>query len=207
MSKKIKRYNQFVKEDLENEIEDNVEEIENEEPVGDFYDDTYRGGKSSTTFDFEDEDDDFEDDDLSIRDEDDIINDEDDEFQRDDEDEWENREDDDLNNEPTEEEEEEEEQGIDYVERLKELADALGTTAVNGKIEYEGKTIIYPSETNMYHVDKKKFKTVDEVLAYLGKGENTELDELEDTTEDDEISNEYNVGESKSYKNRYSKKK
>ena len=37
----------------------------------------------------------------------------------------------------------------------------------DGKVRYEGKEIIFPSETEMYHVDRKKFETIEEVLNYL----------------------------------------
>lgn len=81
-------------------------------------------------------------------------------------------------------EEEEEEEGSDiYNKRLKEVADELGTEVTNGKVIYDGKEIIFPSETEMYHVDRKKFKTSQEVINYLKGSERTT--------------------ESKSYKSRY----
>lgn len=99
-----------------------------------------------------------------------------------------------FNNEPENYEEFEEEGEDLYASKLKELADKLGTEAVNGKIEFEGKTIIFPSETEMYHVDKKKFKTSDEVVDYLQGSENK-------MKEPKELQQE--VIESKSYKNRF----
>jgi hypothetical protein len=67
-------------------------------------------------------------------------------------------------------EEEEEEEGADvYKQKLKDLADKLGVEIQNNKIEYEGKIIIFPSETEKFHVDKKKFNTIEEVLNYLKK--------------------------------------
>lgn len=63
--------------------------------------------------------------------------------------------------------EEEEEEGDIYYRKLKELADALGSKVEDGKVRYEGKEIIFPSETEMYHVDRKKFETIEEVLNYL----------------------------------------
>lgn len=78
-----------------------------------------------------------------------------------------------LDNLPTEdidiEEEEEEEAGDIYVNRLQEVAELLGAQVEGGKVNFEGKEIIFPSETEMYHVDKKKFKTAQEVVDYLKK--------------------------------------
>jgi hypothetical protein len=81
------------------------------------------------------------------------------------------------------EEEEEEEAGDIYQKRLQEVADLLGVEVIDNKVIFNNEEIIFPSETEMYHVGKKKFKTADEVVKYL-QGE-------EVTTE------------SKSYKNRY----
>lgn len=70
------------------------------------------------------------------------------------------------------EEEGEEEESGEYrgdVE-MRELADMLGAELVNNQIEYEGKKINYFSETEMFHVDKKKFKTKEEVIDYLEGG-------------------------------------
>jgi len=63
-------------------------------------------------------------------------------------------------------EEEEEDRDI-YSLKLKELGEKLGVEIEDGKLNYEGKVIIYPSETEMYHVNKRKFKTSEEVVAYL----------------------------------------
>lgn len=54
-----------------------------------------------------------------------------------------------------------------YQDKLEELAIALDTNVVDNKIEYDGKEIIFPSETAMYHVDGKKFKESQEVVEYL----------------------------------------
>lgn len=76
-----------------------------------------------------------------------------------------------LDNLPAEdiEEEEEEEAGDIYANRLQEVAELLGAQVEGGKVNFEGKEIIFPSETEMYHVDKKKFKTAQEVVDYLKK--------------------------------------
>jgi len=69
-----------------------------------------------------------------------------------------------------EEEEQPEEEGDIYQSRLQELANNLGVEVEDGKIMYNGKKIIFPSETEMYHVDNKKFKTSQEVISYLEGG-------------------------------------
>jgi hypothetical protein len=56
-----------------------------------------------------------------------------------------------------------------YKNKLEELAKKLGAKVADYKIVYNGKTIIFPSETEMYHVDRKKFETADEVVEYLQK--------------------------------------
>jgi hypothetical protein len=60
---------------------------------------------------------------------------------------------------------EEEEGG--YSNGLYELADILGAKVENNEILYKNYRIIYPSETEMFHVGNKKFKTMEDVLEYL----------------------------------------
>ena len=106
--------------------------------------------------------------------------------------------------------EEEEEGGDIYTAKLQELADMLGVEFDGNAVEYDGHKIIYPSETEMYHVDKKKFKTAEEVVDYL-KASTPEAkpelpsDELSDIDEE-----EFERGdvafESKSYKHTRLKK-
>lgn len=76
-----------------------------------------------------------------------------------------------LDNMEVQEEEEEEEEGINiYLDKMLELADMLGVQVDDmNKISYEGKEIIFPSETEMFHVDRKKFKSAKEVVDYLKK--------------------------------------
>lgn len=50
---------------------------------------------------------------------------------------------------------------------LKELADALNSEVVDNCVEYNGKKICFFSETEKFHVDKKKFDTVEDVVRYL----------------------------------------
>ena len=65
-----------------------------------------------------------------------------------------------------------EEEGGEYmgVQMLQNLADSLGTEVVDNSVEYNGKKVNFYSETEMFHVDKKKFKTVEEVVDYLEGG-------------------------------------
>lgn len=88
----------------------------------------------------------------------------------------------------------EEEAGDIYTNKLNELAEKLGTEVVDSKIEYNGQSIIFPSETEMYHVGKKKFKTADEVVDFL-EGSQNKTQELPESEEE--------ISESKSYKNRF----
>ena len=52
---------------------------------------------------------------------------------------------------------------------LNELAEKLGVEVIDNHVEYNGKIINFYSETEMFHVDKKRFKTVEEVVDYLTK--------------------------------------
>jgi hypothetical protein len=99
-----------------------------------------------------------------------------------------------LNPEGEEYFEEEEEAGDFYNNKLKEVADLIDVEVIDGKVEFEGREIIFPSETEMYHIDKKKFKTAQEVADYLNtsnKVPNTK--------------SELELQESKSYRNRFRK--
>jgi hypothetical protein len=93
--------------------------------------------------------------------------------------------------------EEEEEAGDFYNKKIKELAKMLNVEAEDRKVEFEGKEIIFPSETEMYHVDKKKFKTAKEVVDYLNSMNKNKIPKFEEELE---------LQESKSYKNRFRKK-
>ncbi len=99
-------------------------------------------------------------------------------------------------------EEETEEEGGEYNGQrlMKELAGKLNTEVnTDGSVTYEDKKINFYSETEMFHVDKKKFKTVDEVVRYLNIEENVENSVISDERKSEgpwaqEL-------ESKSYKN------
>ena len=103
-----------------------------------------------------------------------------------------------------EEEEQMEEEGGDlYQRKLQELANILGTEVEDGKLMYDGKKIIFPSETEMYHVGNKKFKTADEVVNFLEGGSN-EIKADEPAVEPEmnlEEEPELELQESKSYRN------
>jgi hypothetical protein len=91
----------------------------------------------------------------------------------------------------------EEEQEDFYSGKLKELAVALGLdvdAVQNNRLEFEGKEIIFPSETEKFHVDRKKFDTVDQVISYLEGGDTPKAPKLED---EDRIDPEF---EAKSYR-------
>jgi hypothetical protein len=57
---------------------------------------------------------------------------------------------------------------------LNELADKLGVEVVDGAIDYNGTKINFFSETEKFHIGKKKFATVDEVVSFIEK-ENTQV--------------------------------
>jgi hypothetical protein len=90
-----------------------------------------------------------------------------------------------------------------YIAKLKELAVALklGEDVVqNNRIilkknpEDKGKEITFPSETGKFHVDRKKFDTVEQVVDYLNGGTTPNAPKLED---EDRIDPEF---EAKSYR-------
>jgi len=72
----------------------------------------------------------------------------------------------------------EEEDSYIGTKMLNELARKLGTEVVDGSINYEGNKINFFSETEKFHIGKKKFATVEEVLAFLEK-ENPKIDKEE----------------------------
>ena len=100
--------------------------------------------------------------------------------------------------------EEEEEGGYIGQKMMAELANKLGTEVVDGAIEYNGQKINFYSETEMFHIGKKKFKTPDEVVAYLemngDEGEHKHEPSKEDMDELMAAHDEEEKFESKSYK-------
>ena len=113
-------------------------------------------------------------------------------------------------------EQEEEEGGDKYKKIITDLAAQLGTeVSEDGTIDYNGQKINFYSETDMFHVGKKKFKTADEVVSYLEDSKPSEeveiekdhspskedMDELMNAHDDDDfIKEEEEKFESKSYK-------
>ena len=88
-----------------------------------------------------------------------------------------------LIDEPEESYEEEESGEYEGTTKLKKLAETLGAELTNNEINYEGHKINWFSETEAFHVDRKKFETIEEVLEYLQgdhghkhKVENSELE-------------------------------
>jgi hypothetical protein len=107
---------------------------------------------------------------------------------------------------------EEEEEGVDlYTNKLQELADLLGVEVENGYVVYNGKKIMFPSETEKYQIEgvKKGFTTAQEVLNELEKSVSNSAQSLRvketeqelTSLEDDEMEEEIEKMESKSYKN------
>ncbi len=55
------------------------------------------------------------------------------------------------------------------VKLMKDLSDKLDTPVQDNKIIYDGNVINFYSETERFHIGKKKFETPDEVVDYLTK--------------------------------------
>ena len=112
------------------------------------------------------------------------------------------------------EEEEEEEEGGEYIGKkmMNNLASELGTEiGEDGSINYNGKKINFYSETEKFHVDRKKFDTVEDVINYVSESDKMTPEEEESMTGEregerkaglDDIDDEFEdeAFESKSYK-------
>jgi hypothetical protein len=72
-------------------------------------------------------------------------------------------------NEPEMEMSGEEEEAGDYHGSIgmKKIAKALGGELQGNEIMHDGHKINFFSETEMYHVDRKKFKTPEEVIGFM----------------------------------------
>ena len=119
-----------------------------------------------------------------------------------------------------EEEEVEQEGGDVYSDNLNTLSKLLpGSTVSNNSVTYkvaEGtpeKTILFPSETfndktgkGIFHVDKKKFDKVEDVVNYVLGESPVNIDEEPIGIDEDEYGDNYGKFESKSYKNTRLKK-
>ena len=122
--------------------------------------------------------------------------------------------------------EEGEEEGGEYIGKkmMDDLSKELGTEiGTDGSINYNGKKINFYSETEKFHVDKKKFDTVEDVVNYLEgsneepkmtpEEENEMTSEIEgerktglDDIDEDELEDDDVAFESKSYKHTRLKK-
>lgn len=80
----------------------------------------------------------------------------------------------------------EEEDEYSGTKQLKELSNALGVEVIDNSISYQGKKINFYSETEKFHIGNKKFKTVDEVLDYLGVNKNSPTNVIEEEEEEEE---------------------
>jgi hypothetical protein len=100
--------------------------------------------------------------------------------------------------------EQEEEEGGEYIGKkmMNGLSSELGTEIdEDGSINYNGKKINFYSETEKFHVDKKKFDTVEDVVNYVGGEIPVNIDEEPIGIDEDEYGDNYGKFESKSYKN------
>lgn len=158
MMRKLKRYEDFIKESEE----------------------TFKTPETSEFDDEQFDEVDFEDDidsDMQIDAEDSIIDDDDDVSELRDEIE------DDIENDEIEEEEGE----YIGTKLLNELAEKLGVEVVDNKIEYNGMEINFYSEDEKFHIGREKFETVDEVLEFLTSGEMVTGSEESDIVADNEM--------------------
>ena len=94
--------------------------------------------------------------------------------------------------------EEGEEEGGEYIGKkmMNDLSRELGTDIDDdGSINYNGKKVNFYSETEKFHVDKKKFDTVEDVLNYLeGSNEEPKMTPEEENEMTGEIEGERKVG-------------
>ena len=101
-----------------------------------------------------------------------------------------------------------------YSDNLMALSELLpGSTISNNSVVYKGKTILFPSETfdtekgeGIFHVDKKKFDKVEDVVNYVLGESPANIDEEPIGVDEDEYGDNYGKFESKSYKNTRLKK-
>ena len=108
-----------------------------------------------------------------------------------------------------------EQEGVDvYSDNLNTLSKLLpGSTVSNNSVTYKEKTILFPSETfndetgkGIFHVDKKKFDKVEDVVNYVLGESPVNIDEEPIGIDEDEYGDNYGKFESKSYKNTRLKK-
>jgi len=135
----IKKYNQFIKENIQN-IQDQ-EEVLSDEDLDTLHDEMSEDELIDNEYSNSENDEDIEDSGEEL-----------------------------VGNPEGSMEEEMEEEGGAYKGQLMmhELSDELGCpVGADGAIVCKGKKINFFSETEMFHVDRKKFKTIEEVVDYV----------------------------------------
>ncbi len=190
---KLKKFNQFIKEDLDPiDLDSKVDEV-GYDSVDDFKKELGEEELGEEDFDHTDDDDEefstereeeFEETPEDIVRE---IGEDDEEYDDDDDD-------DDF-------EVEEEEEGHEYKGNLlmQQLADALGEEVVNNQINYNGQKINYYSETEKFHIGREKFETIEEIMDFL----KPQTDVAEETPEFIRGEELEGVGESRKYIKRF----
>lgn len=106
-----------------------------------------------------------------------------------------------------------EEEGSEYVgqKMMQDLSDELDVNIdTDGSITYDGRKINFYSETEMFHIGKQKFETVDDVVSFLHNEDSNDVDdkvkEIQDdrallnNEEDQDETKDEEAFESKSYK-------
>lgn len=149
---KLKRFINFINEDLKPEEFERDMEMDEFDSPEDLKKELGEEDLREDDFDFEDDDHDLEEEDFEV-----------------DNDDYEEGLERDLVGSAEEEEESVPEEGSEYegTKKMNQLAEMLGTEVVENKIEYQGKTINFFSETNKFHIGKEKFETPQEVVEYL----------------------------------------
>lgn len=151
----IKRYNQFVNDRINENVENEETMDFNKDPIDDFND---------QTGDFDNVDNpinDFNDGDYV-----DDFNDDVDDFSS------------------GEEEEDDDDEEYTGTLKMEQLADELGVDMrEDGSINYNGVEIHFYSEDEKFHIDKMVFTTVEEVINYLENGELQNNSDLESETQ------------------------
>lgn len=181
---KLKKFKQFINEDLDpadvEELQDTEVELDGGyDTVDDFKKEFGDDELDEEDFDHDDSDDDDDDIDFSTEREEEFVEpdgDVVDEIGQD-----VSLDDDSFDDEVKDENFEEEEEGHEYKGNLlmRELADKLGTEVSGNQINYNGKKINYYSETEKFHIGREKFETVEEVLDFLNPQEEENKEELE----------------------------
>lgn len=101
--------------------------------------------------------------------------------------------------------EEEEEDDYPGTQKMEELAEELGVELrEDGSLSYNGVEVHFYSETEKFHIDKMRFTTVEEVINYLENGDAGDTSDDVESNSFDQISDadfENTIEESKRYRN------